>query len=219
MTRVLFLYGGFPGHYPYDVAAWAMPIMDDLGLDVETTQDPHTLERDLRPYDLLVFGWTQSQTTEGLSDRAEASLVEAVQAGTGVAGWHGMTASFRASLPYHFITGSAFIEHPGGDAVDVPYDVTIVDRSHPVTEGVDDFEVQSEQYYMHVDPNVHVLASTTFTGEHLPWLNGRTMPVAYTHQFGDGRVFYSAPGHLPKDLENPPVQRLVRQGLAWAARS
>ncbi len=218
MTRVLYLYGGWPGHFPYDVARWAVPLMEDLGFDVEVTQDPHTLERDLTPYDLLVVGWTQAATTEDLSDRAERRLVEAVRSGTGLAGWHGMTASFRASLPYHFITGAAFIEHPGGEGVEVPYDVRVVDRDHPATHGVEDFEVRSEQYYMHVDPSVHVLATTTFTGEHLPWLEGVVMPAAYAHRFGDGRVFYAAPGHLPKDLRSPPVERLVRQGLAWAAR-
>lgn len=220
MTKVLYLYGGWPGHFPYDVAKWAMGVMEgDLGFEVETTQDPHLLERDLIGYDLLVVGWTQATTTEDLTDRAEARLTEAVRSGTGLAGWHGMTASFRSSLPFSFIAGASFIEHPGGEGIDVPYDVRIVDREHPVTQGVEDFEVQSEQYYMHVDPSAHVLATTTFTGEHLPWVEGVEMPVAYVRTFGEGRVFYAAPGHLPKDLQNPPVERLVRQGLRWAARA
>jgi type 1 glutamine amidotransferase len=130
-----------------------------------------------------------------------------------------MTAAFRSSLPYHLLTGAAFIEHPGGEGVPVRYDVNIVDRDHPVTAGVEDFEVASEQYYMHVDPSVHVLATTTFSGEHLPWIDGVVMPTVYVRTWGEGRVFYSAPGHGPDDLKNPPVERLVRQGLDWAARA
>lgn len=220
MTQVLFLYGGWPGHRPYDVAAWATALMEEqLGFDVDATTDPFRLEEDLTGYDLIVFGWTQALTTEDLTDRQERSLLHAVSAGTGVAGWHGMAASFRSSLAYHFVTGSSFIEHPGGEGVQVPYPVTIIDRDHEVTAGVEDFAAASEQYYMHVDPSVHVLAETVFSGEHLPWLEGTRMPVAYVKTFGRGRVFYETIGHAPQDLLDPPVTRLVSQGLAWAART
>lgn len=218
MTRVLYLYGGWPGHYPYEVAEWARGLMSELDFDVEETQDPYLLERDLTGYDLIVVGWTQAVTTEDLSDKAERRLLDAVAAGTGLAGWHGMAASFRASLPYGLVLGASFLEHPGGEGVEVPYEVRIADREHEITQGVDDFEVASEQYYMQVDPAVHVLATTTFTGEHLPWLDGVVMPVAFAKRWGEGRVFYSAVGHLPKDLQIPEHERMLRQGLAWAAR-
>jgi type 1 glutamine amidotransferase len=219
MTEVLFLHGGWQGHFPSDVAGWASGIMDELGWDVDHIEDPHRLGHDLTGYDLIVIGWTQAMTTEGMTKEAEQALMSAVSQGTGLAGWHGMTASFRASLPYAFMTGGAFIEHPGGEGSEDPYDVNVVDPDHEITQGVDpSFVVESEQYYMHLDPAVHVLATTTFTGGVLPHLDGVEMPVAYTKMWGKGRVFYIAVGHLPKDLANPPVARLVRQGLAWAAR-
>jgi type 1 glutamine amidotransferase len=71
---------------------------------------------------------------------------------------------------------------------------------------------------MHTDPSAHVLATTTFSGEHLPWLDGVVMPAAYVRNWGEGRVFYASPGHDPDELKIPDVERLVRQGLAWAAR-
>ncbi len=220
MARALFLYGGWPGHSPYQVAEWAISLMqDDLGFTVDATTDPFQLERDLTGYDLIVVGWTQALTTEDLTTKQEQSLLHAVSTGTGVAGWHGMAASFRSSLPYHFVIGGAFIEHPGGEAVEVPYPVRVTDRDHPVTAGVSDFSAATEQYYMHVDPTVHVLAETEFTGEHLPWLAGVKMPVAYVKTFGKGRVFYETLGHYVSDLEAPEVTRLVRQGMAWATRS
>jgi type 1 glutamine amidotransferase len=219
VKRVLFLYGGFPGHLPYEVAEWARGEMAALDFEVEEIQDPHRFEEDLTVYDLIVLGWTQTQTTEDLSDRAEQRLIEAARAGTGFAGWHGMTASFRSSLPYNYIVGASFVEHPGGEAVRVPYDVKIVDRDHPVTRGVEDYQVASEQYYMHVDPAAHVLATTTFDGEpDVPWLAGVEMPVAYVKEFGSGRVFYTAGGHELEEMERPEVTRMVRQGMEWAAR-
>jgi type 1 glutamine amidotransferase len=218
MTRVLYLCGGWPGHRPYEVATWATEQLHQLGFEVEQTTDPYRLDDDLAGYDLLVLGWTQALTTENLTPGQEAALLRAVATGTGVAGWHGMAASFRASLPYHLVIGGAFIEHPGGEGYPQPYDVTIVDRQHEVTAGVGDFAVASEQYYMHVDPNNHVLAETVFTGEHVPWLAGRRMPIAWVNTWGDGRVFYCSVGHRPQDLADPDVTRLVRQGLGWAAR-
>ena len=219
MNKVLFLYGGFPGHVPYEIAAWATPLMRELDFEVEEIQDPHLLERDLTGYDLLVIGWTQSLTTEDLTDKAEARLMEAVRDGTGIAGWHGMTASFRASLPYSYIVGGSFIEHPGGEAIRVPYEINIVDRDHPVTEGIEDFEVASEQYYMHVAPDARILATTTFGGEpDVPWLKGVAAPAAWVKQFGEGRVFYHAGAHELEEYEKPQMARMIRQGLAWAAR-
>lgn len=218
MKRVLYLYGGWPGHLPYEVASWARPLMRDLDFDVEETQDPGRLEDDLTVYDLIVIGWTQSTTTEDLSDRAEQRLHEAVRGGTGLAGWHGMAASFRSSLQFSLIAGASFLDHPGGEGVPVPYEIEIVDRDHPVTEGVESFQIASEQYYMHLDPDVHVLASSTFSGEHWPWVQGARMPAAYVRSWGDGRVFYSSPGHAPAELRIPAAERLVRNGLEWAAR-
>lgn len=219
MTRALYLYGGWPGHFPYEVADWARGLMSGLGFEVDETQDPSLLERDLTGYDLIVIGWTQYTTTEDLSDTAERRLHEAVRSGTGLAGWHGMAAAFRSSLQFSLLTGASFLDHPGGEGVPVPYTIEIIDPDHPITEGVGNIEIASEQYYMHVDPSVHVLATTTFGGEHWPWADGVVMPAVFTHQWGEGRIFYASPGHLPAELQIPAVERLVGQGLRWAARS
>ena len=219
MMRALLLYGGWPGHFPYDIAEWADGILGELGFEVTHIHDPDRLAEDLTIYDVIVCGWTQSLTTEDLTENAERSLLGAVSAGTGFVGWHGATAAFRASLPFSFLLGASFIEHPGGEGVEVPYSVKIVDREHDITQGVEDFEAASEQYYMHYDPAVHVLATTTFSADPLPWVGGVEMPIAYTKQWGEGRVFYQALGHLPKDLQAAPVERMVRQGLVWAARN
>jgi type 1 glutamine amidotransferase len=219
MTDVLFLYGGWPGHEPDAVAEWAVEHMRDLGMSVRATQDTFQLEQDLTRFDLLVIGWTQALTTEDLTDKQEQSLLHAVSQGTGVAGWHGMAASFRSSLAFSLVSGASFLEHPGGEASQVEYPVRFVDREHPATRGIDDFTVATEQYYMHVDPTVHALAETTFSGEHLPWLEGSVMPVAYAHSWGRGRIFYETVGHSLADLQIPQVTQLLRQGLSWAARS
>jgi uncharacterized protein len=218
MTNALYLYGGWPGHSPYNIAEWTRDLVGELGFDLEESQDIFTLDRDLSGYDLIILGWNNALTTEDLSDSQEDHLMAAVEAGTGVAAWHGAAAAFRSSLRYHLMLGGDFLAHPAGEGYPHPYEVNVTDRDHPVSRGVNDFAVASEQYYMSVDPNITVLAETTFTGEHFAWLDGTRSPVAWVRQWGDGRVFYHSIGHAPEDLVGEDVRRLTKQGIAWAAR-
>ena len=82
------------------------------------------------------------------------------------------------------------------------------------------FEVASEQYYMHIDPAVKVLATTHFPiadGPHVP--NGPVeMPVLWTKMFGKGRVFYDAIGHTVKVVECEPNLTIMRRGFKWAGK-
>ena len=218
MTKVLYLYGGWPGHSPYNIAEWTRNLVGELGFELEESQDIFTLDRDLSAYDLIILGWNNALTTEDLSDSQEDHLLEAVESGTGVAAWHGAAAAFRSSLRYHLMLGGDFLAHPAGEGYPQPYEVTIVDRDHEVTQGIHDFPVASEQYYMSVDPNNVVLAEPTFSGEHFAWFDGLTTPVSWVRQWGEGRVFYHSIGHAPQDLAGEDVRRLTKQGIAWAAR-
>jgi len=215
-VRVLSLFGGWPGHRPREIAAWTRELLHELDAAVTETSDVFALDADLSSYDLVVLGWSTILTTENLTAAQERSLLSAVEQGTGVAAWHGALAAFRASLGYHQLLGGDFLAHPGDE--EVSYEVTITDPEHDVTRGVRSFRLRSEQYYVHVDPNNHVLAETTFSGEHVPWLAGHRMPQAWVRGWGEGRVFYHSIGHRPEDLAEPDVRRLTRQGLAWAAR-
>jgi type 1 glutamine amidotransferase len=87
-------------------------------------------------------------------------------------------------------------------------------------KGIKDFNVKSEQYYMHVDPSNHVLATTTFNGrsDGMGWIKGTVMPVAWKRRYGKGRVFYSALGHVLKDFDVPEVLEIMKRGIKWAAK-
>jgi type 1 glutamine amidotransferase len=101
----------------------------------------------------------------------------------------------------------------------VRYGVRIV-SDDPLVAGIADFEVESEQYYLHVDPAVRVLAVTDFPvapGPHE--VNGRVaMPVAYTKGYGKGRVYYNALGHKATVIDHGPPAEMLRRGMFWAMR-
>jgi uncharacterized protein len=218
VTRVLYLYGGWPGHSPQEIARWARVLFQELRFEVEESNDIFTLDRDLTGYDLIVIGWNNAVTTETLTTAQEDRLCHAVESGTGLAGWHGAGASFRSSLRYNWLLGGSFVGHPAGEGVPHPYRVNITDPAHEVTAGVRDFEVRSEQYCMMIDPNIHVLAETTFDGNPFPWLAGTKSPVAWVRSWGRGRVFYHSVGHSIDNLADPNIRALTKQGLQWAVR-
>ena len=98
------------------------------------------------------------------------------------------------------------------------YTVQMADRQHPITAGLDDFSLHSEQYYMLVDPNNQVLATTTFSGVAAPWIKGAVMPVVWKKLYGNGRVFNTTLGHVASDFDVPEARMIVQRGMLWAAR-
>jgi type 1 glutamine amidotransferase len=211
VSDALILEGGWDGHQPAAFAGLCAELLRDEGLRVEiaTSLDVLTAER-LGGLSLIVPIWTMGSIShERLTD-----LLEAVCNGVGVAGFHGgMGDAFRESTDYQFMVGGQFVAHPDGIK---DYVVNIVED--PLTEGLSDFRVHSEQYYMHVDPSNNVLATTVFEPSEASWVKGTVMPVAWTRQWGSGRVFYTSLGHAPEELDVPEARELLRRGMAWAAR-
>ena len=106
--------------------------------------------------------------------------------------------------------------HPGGI---IDYRVNITDHKDPVTKGLEDFDMHSEQYYMQVDPNVKVLATTTFTDKAASWIGGNVVPVVWKKAYGSGRVFYSSLGHVAADFKVPQALEIQKRGILWASMS
>jgi type 1 glutamine amidotransferase len=217
--KALVVWGGWDGHQPKEVGELFRRVLSEDGFQVELsdTLEAFNDEAKLSQLDLIVPHWTCGQ----LKPEQQAALTGAVRkAGVGIAGCHGgMCDAFRNSCEYQFMTGGQWVSHPGNDQV--RYTVRIKDRGHPVTEGIRDFEVHSEQYYMHVDPAVKVLADTVFPvpgvdGPHVP--NGQVnMPVLWTKMYGKGRVFYSSIGHQVSNVQAEPHLAILRRGFKWAA--
>jgi type 1 glutamine amidotransferase len=214
VKSAIIVWGGWEGHEPKQCADLFAPLLRDAGYAVVLSDTLDTyLDGDLmRAADLIVPIWTMGTIS---ADR-ERGLLDAVAAGTGIAGWHGgMADSFRENTEYQFMVGGQWIAHPGNI---IDYDVTITNHDDPITAGLDDFRMQSEQYYMHVDPSNEVLATTTFSGEHLPWIKGCHMPVVWKRRWGAGRVFFCSLGHHASDFDVPEAREIVRRGMLWASR-
>lgn len=207
------------GHDPELVANRFAGILRREGFNVDVADNLECLNDydRLISYDLIVPEYTQGE----IEPQQAINLCNAVGHGVGLAGCHGgMCDSFRANVLYQFMTGSQWVSHPGMDGVE--YKINIVTGADPLLEGLEDFDMCSEQYYLHVDPAAKVLATTRFPVviDYNITNPPVDMPVVYTKMWGLGRVFYSSLGHLDNVFEKYPVaQEIMRRGMLWAAES
>lgn len=213
--KVLFVYGGWKGHEPEQCRDIFVPWMESEGAEIlqYDNLDVYTDKELMESLDLIVQVWTQGE----IAKEQAAGLLGAVMGGVGIAGWHGgLGDSFRNNTDFQFMVGGQWVAHPGGV---IDYEVNITDHNDNVTKGLKDFKMHSEQYYMHVDPNVKVLATTTYSGEHAAWIEGTVIPVVWKKVYGKGRVFYSSLGHVAADFKVPEALEIQKRGIRWASKS
>jgi hypothetical protein len=213
MREALIVWGGWNGHEPEKGARIVAKMLEehDFKVYVENTTEAFA-DPAIADMSLIVPIVTMSK----IEKEELANLTAAVQGGVGLAGYHGgMCDAFRESPDYQFMCGGQWVAHPGNV---IDYRVDVVKPDDPIMQGISSFPYRSEQYYMHVDPSIDVLATTTFSGEYAPWTAGVVMPVVWKRKHGLGRVFYSSLGHVAAEFDLPPMKEILRRGMLWAAR-
>jgi len=213
MREALIVWGGWSGHEPEKGANILGGMLEGDGFKVyiENTTEAFA-DPAIADMSLIVPIYTMSKIEKEELD----NLTAAVRNGVGLAGYHGgMCDAFRDAVDYHFMCGGQWVAHPGNI---IDYRVDILAPDDPVMQGLNGFAYRSEQYYMHVDPANEVLATTTFSGEHAPWVEGVVMPVVWKRKHGAGRVFYSSLGHVASEFDVPQMRTILHRGMLWAAR-
>ena len=214
--KALIFQGGWDGHEPELVSKRFAGLLEKNGYSCELTDRLDCLsdEKNYKELDLIVPCWTMGE----IPNEYVELISKAVGAGVGLAGCHGgMCDAFRNNTLWQFICGGQWVSHPGGDGVE--YTVHINKGSSPIVEGLDDFEMASEHYYLHVDPSIEVLATTRFPTISYYHISNKPvdMPVAWTKYWGNGRVFYLSLGHHDDIFDKfPTSQILMERGLLWA---
>lgn len=227
--RALVVRGGWDGHQPVEATELFLPFLEANGFEVRVEESPavYTDASYLSGVDLIV----QSNTMSSIEAAEFEGLRAAVEAGTGFAGWHGGIAdSYRNNSDYLQMVGGQFASHPGkhpsertGEQSDnyVPHTIEMTEAAatHPITAGIGDFELVTEQYWVLHDDYNDVLATTTqAVREWDPWNRPITSPAIWTRNWGAGRIFVSTPGHRVEILQNPNVKTIIERGLLWASR-
>nr|WP_174239508.1 ThuA domain-containing protein [Clavibacter michiganensis] len=214
---------------PVETTGLFIPFLEENGFEVRVEEGSAVYaDADIMAAtDLIV----QANTMTTIEPEEMAGLYAAVVAGTGMAGWHGGIAdSYRNTADYLHMIGGQFAHHAGKDPAErtgeqsdnyIPYTVEMTElgRTHEITQGIADFDLVTEQYWVLSDEYNDVLATTTQTVRPWdPWHRPVTAPAIWTRQWGEGRIFVSAPGHRIEVVEDPNVRTIIERGLLWAAR-
>ncbi|MDO6731448.1 ThuA domain-containing protein [Marinovum sp. 2_MG-2023] len=210
--RALIVHGGLELHQPRQGAEKVADMLSMSGMDVTVSDDANALvTRDVAQMALVV-----PVITGGTMPRDKITpLLDALRNGTGMAGYHHcMSTTFRDVPQFRYAAGCTWVAHPGNI---MRYRVRVTRPNDPITAGIADFDHVSEQYYMHYDPAVEVLAETTFSGAHHPWRTNVVMPVTFKTHYGAGRIFFTALGHTADELDLANVRQMLHRGLLWSA--
>jgi len=175
------------------------------GLDVLEKKD------ELAKHAAIVF-MIYNRKKVKLSDTAKGNLVSYVKDGKGFVPCHLATASFKDWKDFCDMCGRYWVMGKSGHGPRNEFTVKIANKEDPITKGMTDFQVDDELYAKllgEVKINVLVEADSDWSK--------KTEPLAWTLDYGNGRVFANAFGHDRKAIMTPSVQKLMVRGCEWAA--
>jgi type 1 glutamine amidotransferase len=197
---------------------------------VDITDDPKTFLADagkLSAYKLLVLDYNDSQakSPQRWGDAAEKNFASAVRGGVGVVAIHSSNNAFIGWKDYEQMMGLVWVNGQTGHGKYHQFKVDIADKGHPITKGLSDFTTTDELYHNLVNTQnakFSVLAKA-FDAKEIGGTE-KDEPMAIVHEFGAGRVFATALGHVwggPDDpktsVTNPGFRALLVRGGEWAA--
>jgi len=181
--------------------------------DVKVCEDPLILESAtaLNAYDVIVFTICSRRLAE-LPGQAQENLLNYVKGGKGFFVQHLATASFPKWEEFGKLCGRKWIMGTSGHGPRAVFEAKVVDKEHPITAGLSNFETDDELYAkLQGTGEIHVLVQADSD-----W-SKKTEPLVFTLPYGKGRVVQNAFGHDRKALMTPNVQTIITRGVEWAA--
>jgi hypothetical protein len=176
------------------------------------------------PYDVLLLNYNDWRNSgPWWDDGARQALLDFVRNGKGVVSYHSSNNAFWGWNEFDKLVGGTWRES-AGHAPYHAYTVTIVDREHPITQGMPASFAESDELYhrLSLQPSIHVLAAAFDDPNncHKPGEGcgtGKDEPLIWTLPYGAGRVFQTALGHDVKAMQSPGFILTLQRGAEWAA--
>jgi type 1 glutamine amidotransferase len=192
----------------------------ERGFEVVATDDPSVFRAgNLSQYAAIVF--SNSNNEAFATEAQREAFRQYIASGGGFVGIHSASGSER-DWPYFWsVLGGKFVKHPKMQT----FTVRVVDRTFTATRGLPaQFEWTDECYFLdHLAPDIHPLLVTDRTKltdldamKIDPSAFPNPLPLAWYHEFGGGREFYTALGHNKEDYSSPILYGLIERGIIWA---
>ena len=166
-------------------------------------------------YDVVLF----YDMPQVISEQEKKDFIDCFKAGKGMVVLHHAYCAYSEWDEYKRIIGGRFNRKPWTDnngvarpASSYKHDVLlrakIVDKKHPVTKGIRDFDIIDETYANgSVNPEVHVLLATDEPSS--------TPSIAWTNKYGASKVVTILLGHDNQAWSNPNFVKLLTQAIMW----
>ncbi len=220
-VKVLLLSGGQRNHHGYRRQAYLLQRLLENTQQFEVTicEDAAILETpSASRYQLIVATADRRDPEFRLTEPQQRALLRLVHDGRGFFSLHGFCCADKTWLPEMREMLGGVLAHFGTPDTKVKFGrfpVKIVDREHPITQGLADFDHDDELYYhLQTRSELKPVVAATYQGE--DW------PILWTREYGKGKVCVSVFGHCgwkpdAKDpLEHEPFQKLIVRAIAWA---
>lgn len=144
-----------------------------------------------------------------------------VQQGGSLFSYHQNNDVSNFSTHYRDVMGGIYDGHP----TERPWQVQVVNKNHPITQGISDFIVTDEQHFPVYDKGAQNLLlrgvnidGLTFTSDSKATQNSTTSNCGWAYDYGKGRVVYNAVGHNLDCLWNPQNLQLQKNSIRWLLR-
>lgn len=191
-------------------------VEDDLHGAIECLADPH-VTWDLVTVNALRWSMGAERFSPLRHDGAfvltadEADVLAAhVRGGGGLLALHAAVICFDTQPAWPATVGASWdwerSAHPPLGEILVT--VTDIGRGHPLTAGLESFPIVDEAYgFLREEPDIVPL----LTADH----GGRTHPLLWARQVGEGRVVTDLLGHDLSSLTHPTHAEILRRAARW----
>jgi type 1 glutamine amidotransferase len=160
--------------------------------------------------------WPKEQSAPWITEEQGKAIKDFVEAGGALYALHNSSHISLSSQDYREVMGGAYIDHPALR----PFKVSVVDKEHPITRGIQDFMVNDEQHFVTYDkdPKYILLRSENIDG--LTDISegkdlGAKAIAGWAYDFGKGRVVFTAVGHTLHALWQPEYFKLQKNAVRW----
>jgi type 1 glutamine amidotransferase len=188
-------------------------LVDTNKFDVRVCEDPAVLESAaaLKDYDVLAFMLYNSKLPM-LSKAGQENLVNFVKQGKGFYVQHLASASYVEWEEFGKLCGRHWVMGTSGHGPRSVFACQIADPEHPITKGLQDFNIFDELYAkLQGNQEIQVLVKADSD-----WSN-QTEPIVFVRNYGQGRSVHNALGHDFKAIQDKTNRILIARGVEWAA--
>jgi uncharacterized protein len=218
------LYMTLSAGFKHATVAPSRDIVAEIGqnsgaFDVTTTEDVNAFTEDnLKKYDAVMF-YTTGELP--MNAQQKEAFLDFVRSGHGFVGVHSATDTFYMWPEYLQLIGGYFNDHPWHQKVTVD----VADPANPIVSAlapsfqvtdeiyqIADFQYQDSHVLLRLDPNSVDLNAKGVHRRFYGW------PLAWTRNFGEGRVFYTALGHELAVWQDPRFQQMLLSGIKWTMK-